>query len=909
MSGFVNNVAYEASAGSGKTFMLVVRYLSLLFMGADPAKILALTFTNKAAAEMSERIGETLEDLPHRGELAEIVKLTGLSQEYLLQERHKVLQHYLGAQTKIMTIDSFFTKILRKFSLYSGLMPDFTTANAQHELKLLERFLVEADAKNKKKVLIDLALESKKRLVSLFALLNELYEKQEELEGFRFVKRFDKSYEHKALEALKAIQEIVASCKTASATLKKAVAIEDFDALVNASWVYKESLEYWVFKKCFIPEMDTHLQTIQEALQEYFSHKENNFFANLFELVAVYKKAKRSLYKEDGELSFSDVTLLVYEILHHFETSEFLYFRLDATIEHMLLDEFQDTSTLQYKILKPLIDEITSGNGIFEQSSFFFVGDVKQSIYRFRGGVSALFGYVAKEQGTVVEKLRTNYRSLRNVVEFVNETFINKIANYTPQLTRKDATGGYVQVVSNDEVLEEMLAQVQRFLTLGASADEIAVLCSTNGDGEEVKNLLEANGIEVVTETTTKLIHQKNVRAVLEYLKYLYFSQEIYKENFFALLEREPEPIPKVELDKYTLVELVKRCIDRYGLFEAEDANLLRFLDLLGGFQDIEALLFEYERLDTVAPSSEIHGVRVLTIHKSKGLEYEHVIVIDRLKKAPPSRDAIIYEYEGVELKNLYLRIKNRDMLDAAYAEALAKEKELVKQDTLNALYVAFTRARAHLVVVQKTQDSLFELLELSPVEIGAIECQTQQRTAQKHYEPFHYKDLYYGSQTDLLAAPKVQEEELGAIDFGLATHYLLEMLESFTPDAIEAAYTATYNKYALRVSEASMKNIKERVTQLLHHKPFLELIEGGTCYKEQGFKIAKQLRYIDLLIDKGDEFVIVDYKTGKNYEQEYKKQLTFYMHSVAKMSGKKVSGYLCYLLESGVELQEVALG
>ena len=122
MSGFINNLAYEASAGSGKTFMLVVRYLSLLFQGADPSKILALTFTNKAAAEMSERIVETLEEL---------------------ESRDQILKEFLNANTKIMTIDSFFTKVLRKFSLYTSLMPDFTTASSQHELKLLSRFLSE----------------------------------------------------------------------------------------------------------------------------------------------------------------------------------------------------------------------------------------------------------------------------------------------------------------------------------------------------------------------------------------------------------------------------------------------------------------------------------------------------------------------------------------------------------------------------------------------------------------------------------------------------------------------------------------------------------------------------------------------------------------------------------------------
>ena len=126
---------------------------------------------------------------------------------------------------------------------------------------------------------------------------------------------------------------------------------------------------------------------------------------------------------DDSELSFSDVTHLVYHILNLIDDSEFLYFRLDSQIEHLLLDEFQDTSILQYKIIKPLISEITSGDGIFENGSFFFVGDVKQSIYRFRGGVSALFVAVKEENSTHLEKLLTNYRSQKEIVLFVNSVF------------------------------------------------------------------------------------------------------------------------------------------------------------------------------------------------------------------------------------------------------------------------------------------------------------------------------------------------------------------------------------------------------------------------------------------------------------------------------------------------------
>ena len=206
---FINNLAYEASAGSGKTFMLVVRYLSLLFKGASPSRILALTFTNKAANEMQERIVQTLEELESRGELDEIVKVTELSSEYLLANRQRVLGEFLNSHTKIMTIDSFFTQILRKFSLYASLMPDFSTFSSQHELKLLSRFLKEVSVAGKKEMLITLSLQSNKRLSDIFFLLDEFYIKFGEVKDMEFKRQDYLQFESEALLCMSELKKIV----------------------------------------------------------------------------------------------------------------------------------------------------------------------------------------------------------------------------------------------------------------------------------------------------------------------------------------------------------------------------------------------------------------------------------------------------------------------------------------------------------------------------------------------------------------------------------------------------------------------------------------------------------------------------------------------------------------------------
>ena len=902
---FKQNLAYEASAGSGKTFMLVVRYLSLLFMGAEPSKILALTFTNKAAREMSERIVETLEELESRGELDEIAKVTELSKEALLKERHAILQHFLNANTKIMTIDSFFTQILRKFSLYASLMPDFSTFAAQHEQKLLERFLKEVSVAHKRDLLINLSLESKKRVSDIFTLLDAFYSKKEELASLSFSPQDTRPFETQAMDALHDLQQIVNACDGASASLIKAVDAKNFHELKEKSWIVKESLEYWVFKKCFTLDMNRALHTIQESIKAYNIAKDQNFFYALQELLSLYMKAKKALYMEDSELSFTDVTSLVYEILNRLNDSEFLYFRLDATIEHMLLDEFQDTSIIQYEILKPLINEITSGSGIFENGSFFFVGDVKQSIYRFRGGVSALFGEVVKENGTEVEKLVTNYRSQKEVIEFVNRTFEGKIANYTPQLVRQEADGGYVEVILNDALLEETLLQVQRLISAGANLNDIAILCATNGDGEEIKNRLQEEHLEVVTETTTKLINQKSVKAVLEYLKYLYFKEEIYRLNFFALISQEPKKIYFIDLKSAKLFDIIKQAIDRYKLF-SDDFHLIRFLSAVSKYQDIEALLFEYERLDTAAAASDLSGVRVLTVHKSKGLEYAHVIVMDRLKKPPAARGSIIYEYDGIQLQNIYLRTKGRDAIDTQYARALEKEQTLTREDTLNALYVAFTRAKENLIIIQKEQKSTFESLQLEVKSFGELVCKNSGEETKQVFQKLEYSDFYYGTQSDILALESQNNEDLTAINFGLALHYMLEMLGEFTVENITNAKSIMLNKFGFTLSTEEVEDITKRVEMFINSAQVAPLIEGE-CYREKAIRYNKNLRYIDLLVHKEDgSYNIIDYKSSLSFSEHHIKQVRYYVKAIKEISGEDAKGYLCYLLENEVKVVEI---
>ncbi len=903
MSEFIPFHAYEASAGAGKTFSLVVRYLSLLFMGEPADKILALTFTNKAANEMQERIIETLMHFESRDERLEVARVTGISLETLFEMRQGILEQFLKSDAKVMTIDKFFAKILRKFSLHAGLMPNFNTFASQHELKIMARFLNIVNVQGKEKELIALSLMVSKRLVDIFALLDELYAKRKELQPLRFKKTEYRGLEAEIMNHFSRLQALVFA-STMSDGAKNTMACENVEEILSKSWIEKESLEYWQYKKGYLPEMDECLHSIQLLIPQYMQAKESHFFEALFSFLDIYEETKRQVAKDDSELSFDDITNLVYSLLKERVDSEFLYFRLDAKISHVLLDEFQDTSVVQFEILKPIIDEIAAGKGVSEHNSLFIVGDVKQSIYRFRGGTKALFHHVTDTYGVTVDNLLTNYRSSANVVNFVNSVFEDKIDKYKPQLVKKNATEGYVEVIESEELLEGVQEKVLSLLAQGEEADNIAILTQTNKDGTAVEAILRECGIDVVTETTSLLINQKKIRALIEYLKYSYFNEALYAHNFFALLEQKEEKLQVCNIQSGDLAQELLVVIERYSLFDG-DLDILLFLEIISHYSDIESFIFEYERIDATAAQADIHGVRVLTVHKSKGLEFENVIVLDRLGKKKADTSTIIYNYKEIELKNIYLRMKKRASFDLAYANAIAAEEILSHEDAMHALYVAFTRAKNRLYIIQKSKDSKFEHLELAAETWGVELVEKEEKVVETPPPALHYVAKNYGVQSEIIKEEREQEYDHHAIEFGLALHYTLEMMASFEKESIEEAIMVAKNRYGAYLDANDFESIEKRLNHLLASVAFQKLINGRIT-KERAISYKGELRYIDLLVEHEDGWVIMDYKSAKGHQKQYHKQVGFYKEAIANITEQNVSGYLLYLLEDGCEIEAV---
>lgn len=909
-------LSVKASAGSGKTFALTVRYISLLLHNANPSQILALTFTNKAASEMSQRIFNTLQNLGNdKAYLEAITKQTGLSVEQILSKKENILKKFIQAELSIYTIDKFINKILREFSGYVNISDDFAIQNSDQDL-LIYKYLKSLQYEEFNQ-LIDFAYLQEKKLQSIMGVFQQLQEKNE----LYFVNDAIQTkhlfwLQEVILENAYKIKEYIQNFDGMSQSGLNAVDFQSVAQLLEKgkTWLGKDTLgEYTYFKKSKPDHLQEVFETLKIDIIKYFKVSEQLILNNLFSIYNAYEKFILEYNKQKNKLTFNEITNLVYKLFEKTlnNNNEFLYFRLDTKYNHLLIDEFQDTSILQYKILEPIIAEIVSGK-TQDFKTFFYVGDTKQSIYRFRGGNAQLFDYVRKKFPQIVlEELDVNYRSSQNVVEFVNTVFegLNSY-DYSHQKVNSNILG-YVSIepFNNEanEVLPHLAKHLKQLFQNGIDENNICILTFTNQDVFNIYNYLKQvfPQVKINTEMTSKLIFQKNVAALINAVKYLYFNENIYLENFNSLLGFPMKtPLLSIKDIAYEPLQKVLKQIGQH--YKIVDENVLKFFEIVNEYECVIDFVYQIDNNDATMVNKEKSGLQIMTIFKSKGLEFDTVFLIDKLTNPASDKNSLIFDYETIRLEHIYYKMKERENIDKEYANAMQKEKTLNELDQLNVMYVALTRAKNNMIILKKEEKSIFDSMGemFYKNSYGKLHIEERSNNAIQKQTTLEYQSLNLGYQEKNSAPEENDEKNLFAQYFGIATHLCLEMMKEFTLESLHKALPIAKKRFDYILDEKVFEDIEQRITSLIDNNEFQELVGNGKLYKEQPFIYENELKIIDLMVVKENEIIIIDYKTTQEMHSSHLMQVNQYKKGISAIFDDcTIQTYIIYLKKDYVKI------
>jgi exodeoxyribonuclease V beta subunit len=908
-------LALKASAGSGKTFALTVRYICLLLHGARPNEILTLTFTNKAANEMSERIYKTLLTLgDDDAYLQAIVAQSGLHQEEIIGQKPALLKGFIQSEISIYTIDKFVNKILREFCGYLNINDDFEIK--EDDVEHLSYTFLESLQLHEFEKLIQFSFHESKKFNSIFDLFKILLEKNDTIDSVNIDNSLIALQKNEVLKYAYKLKEHILNCEGASKSAQNAVNFDSFEGLIKRgkTWLAKETtLDSRDFKKCSNEIFEANFQNLKTELSSYYKLRSAYSLSSLYELYQYFKEYKNTYNKNRNYLEFNDVSNLVYELLNTKIDKDFLYFRLDSKYNHILMDEFQDTSILQFKILQPLIEEIISGSSN-EYKTFFYVGDTKQSIYRFRGGKRELFDYVSKTYPQIqTEVLNTNYRSCKNLVEYVNEQFIS-LPSYEYHAQHSIHKEGYVHVLTDDALEEEekfknIASHLAQLFKAGLNANNIAILTYTNDDVLALYSYLSQKfpKLKISTEMTSRLIHQENVKALINAVKYLYYKEDIYKENCNAILGMAPlsQFVLQYDLSKVDVTHLLYDIAQKLKLL---DDNVIGFIEMCMKYKNVVDFVYEVDKLETPMQNKEQSGLQILTIFKSKGLEFDTVLLLDRIKRKNVDRSSLLFEYEEVHLKNVFYKVASLEHFDEHYAKALEKEKKLSLDDEINILYVAMTRAKSNLLIFKKQKNSVFDRLALHDCQIGNLIISGDIKNEIEQVRKVQYTPLDLGRQdTQISKESSDKNYTVHAKYFGIATHFCLEMMNTFDKKALMQALNLAKSRFGSFLHSRDFEDIQQRIELLLNNAQFRSLVQNSECITEQALMYKNEVKIIDLLLKQGNTYIIVDYKTTKDMQEEHITQVKHYKKAIGSIfESSMVEGYLVYLKNSGVTIKNI---
>ena len=832
---------YKASAGSGKTFTLAREYMTLVIDNPYAYRtILAVTFTNKATEEMKLRIlGQLYGIAHHLPESDQYLKqiheaLPHLSESQIRKNAEAALRLLIHNYNyfHVQTIDTFFQSVLRNLARELDL-----TANLRIGLN---DYQVEQQAVDE---LIE-SLEDTDKL--LFWIMEYIKENIADDKGWNVIGQIKSFGEHifrdyykenadKLSERMaedgffEGFKEKMKNIKKKAKEQFDEIAASFFDALEEGGysaddlsgktrgiWSYfnkikngkysdddllnltftkcMESPDNWV-KKADVKNHTDLYQQVSSVLYPILQFSEQHRptlvkmyksadltvkHLNQLRLLGSIDKKVRTMNQEANRFLLSDTQTLLHSLIQDSD-SPFIFEKIGTQLNHVMIDEFQDTSTIQWKNFKVLLEETMSR----EDAGNLIVGDVKQSIYRWRSGDWRLLNNIESEfinpkKQLDIETLDTNYRSDRNVIDFNNAFFVeaakqeyknlkeampeeaqqllNAYADVEQKVPANKRAQGYVEIkllkTQEDEdtadestdkgkgerMMQLCLETVDKLVARGVPINKIAILVRNNQTIQDIAEyFMNHSDYEMVSDEAFRLDASQAVQTLVTALHYLMHpNDDIARATLlkYALTYLDSEELVtqltsnRQEYLEIPLLDLTERLFTEFRLGEVEDmkaqsAYVCAFYDKLNAFladnsSDIEAFLQEW---DANLHGKSIHcdgtdGIRLLTIHKSKGLEYDHVIMpyCDWQLEKSNTIWCTPQEEPYNELPLVPVDFSAGQMKQSIYEPDYHHEHLQNMVDNLNLLYVAFTRAGHNLYVFGKraTQNYRSSIIELS---------------------------------------------------------------------------------------------------------------------------------------------------------------------------------------------------
>jgi ATP-dependent helicase/nuclease subunit A len=1049
---------YSASAGSGKTYKLTGIYLTHLFKSRYYyRKILAVTFTNKATAEMKSRILDNLQKLAvgeNSEYLSGLVKATNRPEAWIRNEAREILNSILHdfSRFSVSTIDSFFQKILRAFTREIGLHSGFNIeldhssilssaidemiASAATDLQLkhwLTTFAMsnidEEKSWNLKEGIIKLAEELFKEKYKILSAgdRSNLENKKFLLEYIEKIKSISSSFEKQLHTYGKEAEEIYSKFELSDDMFyRKGQGVPRFISALKSGSVsgpnsYVREIESdpprWStgttasqLQNAINSGLDI---TLREAIHYYdkniVEYKSANTVLSFIYAVGILSDVLVSIHHiTNSENSFllSEAGDLI-SLITSEDQSSFIYEKVGNRYENFMIDEFQDTSIIQWNNFRPLIE-----NSMAEGFDSLVVGDVKQSIYRWRNSDWQILGSFLKElvdnDRFISEPLTTNWRSRSNIICFNNSLFtiipqqvdeslgvatlpgsFTKLYSEAVQIDPGKSLGGYVRLEFIDNtkerkwqeiVLERLPSVIESFQNKGYNASDIGIIVRDGKEGAQVlKTLIDysnnslsknrhAYNFNVVSNDSLLLSNSPVINFIIAVISVVNNPADMISRAMmlrFFLLSKGDEEADKAPLISEKLIEGSRvyfpdgyesflEMVRQLPLFEATE-SIIRFFGIgeypwnvayLNTFQDyivsftgnknadIQSFLDWWKttgaRKSVVLPGNQ-DAMRILTIHKAKGLEFKVVILpflswnLDHI----PSKQTFLWVKPTIPPFNELgiVPVKYSKELSATiFVDNYNEEKYSVYIDNINLLYVALTRAK----------DAIYGFSVDNPKSentiAGVLKNAITQNSGIPELSGFNLNSFYDNENRvfEFGEIPENKKEITDSVKLISSKYSVSQEIESlrlklhgenyFSADKIELRKKINYGKlmhevfegvntsadisFAVRklvlegkLPEEDSAEVEKRVNSLISTPQVAGwFMSGNKVMTEAGILLPSgNTRRPDRVLFKDGKTTIIDFKFGEE-NPHYADQVDQYRRLMIDMGYKNIEAFIWYV-------------